>query len=73
MPDDAVVDYQTAAPWNKFGTISGETEYLNIDTIIFDSVEESIYDLQGNRLANLHKGVNIIKNVHGKVRKVFVR
>ena len=73
VPDDAVVDYQTAAPWNKFGTISGETEYLNIDTIIFDSVEESIYDLQGNRLANLHKGVNIIKNVHGKVRKVFVR
>lgn len=71
VPDNVVVAYQASAPWDKFGNISGEIEYMSIDGIILDPLEESIYDLQGNRLVNLRKGVNIIKTAHGKVKKVL--
>ncbi len=73
VPDNAVDAYKAAVPWNAFGNISGETEFLSIDRVFTDSVDARIYDLQGNRLVNLRKGVNIIKMSNNKVKKVLVK
>lgn len=73
VPDNAVAAYQSIAPWNGFGNISGETEYLGIEGIYMNSVSARIYDLRGNHLENQHKGVNIIKMKNGPVKKVFVK
>lgn len=73
VPDNAVAAYQAVAPWNGFGTISGETDYSGIEGIYMDSVNARIYDLRGNHLENLHKGVNIIKKNNGTIKKVFVK
>lgn len=73
VPDNAVAAYQAVAPWNGFGNISGETEYLGIEGIHMNSVNARIYDLQGNHLENLHKGVNIIKMNNSPIKKVFVK
>lgn len=73
VPDNAVDAYKAAVPWNAFGNISGETEFLSIDRVYTDSVDARIYDLQGNRLVNLRKGVNIIKMSNNKVKKVLVK
>lgn len=72
VPNNAVSAYQAAAPWNGFGNISGETEYSGIERIYIDSVNARIYDLQGNHLENLRKGMNIIKMNNGTIKKVFV-
>lgn len=42
-------------------------------SIAIDSDGARIYDLQGNRLNNIRKGVNIIRTEDGKVRKVVVK
>lgn len=73
VPDNAVAAYQAVAPWSGFGTISSETDYSGIEGIYMDSVNARIYDLRGNHLENLHKGVNIIKKNNGTIKKVFVK
>ena len=73
VPDNAIAAYQAAIPWNGFGNISGETEYLGIEGIYMNSVNAKIYDLRGNHLENQHKGVNIIKMNNGTIKKVFVK
>lgn len=73
VPDNAVTAYQAVAPWNEFGNISGETEYLGIEGIYMNSDNARIYDLRGNHLENQHKGVNIIKMNNGTIKKVFVK
>lgn len=73
VPDNTVVAYQAVAPWNGFGNISSETEYSGIEGINMDSVNARIYDLRGNHLENLHKGVNIIEMNNGTIKKVFVK
>lgn len=73
VPDNAIAAYQAAIPWNGFGNISGETEYLGIEGIYMNSVNARIYDLRGNHLENQHKGVNIIKMNNGTIKKVFVK
>jgi hypothetical protein len=73
VPDNAVAAYQAVAPWSGFGTISSETDYSGIEGINMNSVNARIYDLRGNHLENLHKGVNIIKKNNGTIKKVFVK
>lgn len=73
VPNNAVTAYQAVAPWSGFGTISGETDYSSIGGIYMDSDNARIYDLRGNHLENLHKGVNIIKMNNGTIKKVFVK
>lgn len=72
VPKNAVSAYQAVAPWNGFGNISSETDYSGIEGIYLDSINARIYNLRGNHLENLRKGVNIIKMNNGTIKKVFV-
>lgn len=69
---DGLVDvYKLMMPWNGFGTIVGLSTGINSVTI--DSEDAMIFDMQGNRLDNVRKGVNIIRMRDGKTKKMVVK
>ena len=73
VEDNSVNAYKATSPWSRFGRILGFDEAAGINTISIDSVNARIYDMQGNRLDNPQKGVNIIRYKDGKVKKVMVK
>ena len=74
LVNDNIVDaYKTTSPWSQFGKIQGFQEAAGIGSIIIDNPNAHIYDMQGNRIDNLQKGVNIIRLEDGKTKKVIVK
>ena len=71
VPDQLVDVYKLVLPWNGFGSIVG----LNTTGIekVLDSQDVRIYDIKGNRLDNLRKGINVIKMSDGRTKKVMVK
>jgi hypothetical protein len=72
VADNLVDVYKLVMPWNGFGTIVG-LNGTGIRSVSIDTQDARIYDMQGNRLDNVRKGVNIIQTKDGKVRKVVVK
>ena len=73
-----VVDNQKSAfmatsPWNGFGKIVGFEEAAGINSITIGTEDAWIFDIQGNRLDDVRKGVNIIRTRDGKTKKVVVK
>ena len=62
VPDASKENYKAANPWKKFGSIVPITEQeLSIETLDVDGAAPAVvYDLQGHRLAQPQKGLNII-------------
>ena len=73
VEDNSVNAYKATSPWSRFGRILGFDEAAGINTVSIDSANARIYDMQGNRLDNPQKGVNIIRYKDGKVKKVMVK
>lgn len=74
LVNDNIVDaYKTTFPWSQFGKILGFQEAAGIDAINIDNPNAHIYDMQGNRIDNLQKGVNIIRVEDSKTKKVIVK
>lgn len=74
LVNDNIVDrYKTTSPWSGFGKIQGFQEAAGIGSISIDNPNAHIYDMQGNRIDNLQKGVNIIRLEDGKTKKVIVK
>lgn len=71
VPDNLVDVYKLVLPWNGFGTVVGLT--TGIDSVTIESTDAFIFDMQGNRLDNVHKGVNIIRTRDGKTKKVVMK
>lgn len=65
--------YKSTSPWSKFGKIIGFDESTGINAIMNDSGNALIFDMQGNRLDNVRKGVNIIRTRDGKTKKMIVK
>ena len=72
VEDDLKDSYMATSPWNKFGKVLGFNEPAGIKAIMTDSNDAHIYDIQGNRLDNVRKGVNIIRTKDGKTKKVVL-
>lgn len=74
VPYNMVDAYKQVSPWNSFGTIVGLSN-TGIKPIRNDNDKSDvlIFDMQGNKLDNVHKGVNIIRQKDGKTKKVVVR
>lgn len=80
VPASAIDDYKSKDPWNTFNKIVALTDeeltaIKNIENeqeIISNEATE-IYDLQGHRLSQPQRGVNIIRTADGKTRKVLVK
>jgi hypothetical protein len=73
VPANSLDAYKTTAPWSSFGDIIALDDASGINTISKDSVISHIYDMQGNRLDNPQKGVNIIRMKDGKTKKIIVK
>ena len=73
VDDNLVTQYQTTAPWSGFGKIYGKEAYTGINDIRATESGARIYDLNGNRLAQPQRGVNIIRMSNGATRKVVVK
>ena len=71
VADELVNVYKLVMPWNGFGTIVGLT--TDIRSIAIESENAFIFDMQGNRLDNVRKGVNIIRTKDGKTKKIVVK
>lgn len=68
VPESAIESYKAADGWSKFMKIVGITPN-GIEKIMSESEkEQKIYDIQGRRLHNLQRGLNIVNG-----RKVLVR
>ena len=70
VKDEMVMFYKYIVPWNGFGSIVGLSTGINSVTI--DTEDSHIYDIQGNRLDDVRKGVNIIRTRDGKTKKLVV-
>ena len=69
---ESLIDtYKVTAPWKGFGTIVGLS--TGIKTISIDQSDVLIFDIQGNRLNIVRKGLNIIRTKDGKTKKIVVK
>ncbi len=73
VADNLVDSYKSTAPWSGFGKIIGFEESTGINTTTIGFGDALIFDMQGNRLDNVRKGVNIIRAKDGKSKKVVVK
>ena len=70
VPDNAVNAYAATWPWSNFN-MSGKTA---IDGVLYsDKADADIYSINGYQTSKLQRGLNIIRQKDGKVRKVLVR
>ena len=73
VEDSSVDAYKAASPWNGFGKIIGFEEAAGIQSTTIDTITNvTIYDIRGNRIEQLQRGVNIIRMNDGRTRKVVV-
>ncbi len=71
VDDELVNVYKLVTPWNGFGSIIGLT--TDIRPVDIESDKAFIFDMQGNRVDNVRKGVNIIRTKNGKIQKFVVK
>ena len=71
--DNLVEDFKATAPWSNFGMIYGFNDPSAINAFTIDTENAHIYDIHGNRLDNVRKGVNIIRTRDGKTKKVMMK
>ena len=73
VPQGTKEKYQNAAGWKEFATILevGETAIGGITTNA--PTESARFSLDGRRLTSPQKGINIIRQSDGTVRKEIVR
>ena len=70
VPENLVEQYKVSAPWSGFGTIVG-VYGTDITEISKDAQDGVIYNLNGNRLKVMSKGINLIRQKDGRVIKVL--
>lgn len=70
VPQASMEEYKKTAPWKYFKEIVAchETGIINVTT---QQGVKAIYTPNGRKLANIQKGVNIIRMRDGKTRKVM--
>ena len=64
--------YSIVKGWSKFANIQ-ETEFTGVETIKQKSTPTSYYSVSGEKLNNVHHGINIIRMSDGTTRKVVVK
>lgn len=72
VPENLVDLYKVSIPWSGFGTIVGISG-TGITEISKDAQDGVIYNLNGNRLKVMSKGINLIRQKDGRVIKVLMK
>ena len=58
VPESTINSYQATSPWNKFKTFNTLSDIQNVT--IDNGANAPVYDLNGRRLQEPAKGINII-------------
>jgi hypothetical protein len=75
VPKGTIEKYEATSAWNQFHSIE-EIESTAIDDAIArkgESNEAKRYDLSGRRVSQSQRGLNIVRQADGTVRKVIVK
>lgn len=72
VPEVSIELYKDAGPWKNFGNI------VAIETTSIEKINENVdinasYNLNGMRLSNPQKGINVLRLTNGKTKKVFIK
>lgn len=68
VPEAAVEAYKSIWPWSNFKVGTG------IDGVLYtDNSDVNIYNINGYQTSRLQRGLNIVRQKDGKVKKVLVR
>ena len=71
VPEASLASYKTTSPWSDFGAIlpiSG----AGIESIsVGEPTIEAIYNLEGKRMNNMSRGLNILRMSDGTTKKVL--
>ena len=82
VPAQSLSLYQTSDPWSQFGKIVpiSETELTELTGIedinmheLSDNLKGNIYDINGQRIGQLKRGLNIVRISDGTTKKVVVK
>ena len=74
VEDASVNSYKSLSPWNGFGNIRGINDYTAIEGIQSKAIgSKNLFDLYGNRICQMKRGVNIIRQSDGKTKKVVFK
>ena len=78
VPEALIEAYRNSEDWNFRSIVAlkdDDPKPTGIISIVNDKLmnDNSIYDLQGNKLARPKKGLNIIRTKEGKTKKVVVK
>lgn len=71
VPEASLESYKTTSPWSEFGTILPISSTGIESPAISEPTIEAIYNLEGKRLNNMGRGVNILRMSDGTTRKVL--
>ena len=69
VPDNSVNAYKSTWPWSNFKMANTD----GINAVNAEATDADIYSINGYRTSKLQRGLNIIRQSDGKVRKVLVR
>lgn len=72
VEDSSVDAYNALSPWCGFGKIIGFEEATGIHSTRIDTQNAFIYDIRGNRINQLQRGVIIIRMNDGRTKKGVV-
>ncbi|MDE5787093.1 MAG: leucine-rich repeat domain-containing protein, partial [Bacteroidaceae bacterium] len=74
VPASSIQAYSTTSPWSGFGNIVAIGEGDGIEQLTSETfTNPTAYDLSGRRTANKQKGINLLRNAEGRVKKVLRR
>ena len=73
VPENSVELYKAAAGWRDFKIIVSISYYVGVEDVNLEDQDVHIYDLQGNRLNKMHKGINIIRLKNGTSKTVLLK
>lgn len=72
VSESIINDYKSTTPWSYFGTISSLTD-TGIDNLTNKTETYNFYLLDGKKIRNKKKGVNIIQTADGTFKKIIIR
>lgn len=72
VPAVSLEVYRTTAPWSLFGQIVAIGEGDSIEQLTSETLTNpTVCDLGGRRMAKIQKGINLLRNADGRVKKVL--
>lgn len=72
VPAASLEVYSITKPWSNFGQIVAIGEGDGIEQLVSENLKNpTSYDLNGRRAAKKQKGINILRNADGRVKKVL--